>query len=248
MICRLKGQTGIPVYTFAEDVAASGGYWLLCAGDHVHACATSLVGSIGVVSSTFGAMELAKTWGIERRVYTAGKAKVPLDPFLPVSEEQRARLQDIMEDIHGSFQDCVKQARGERLKGSDEEIFSGRAWTGRQAEALGLVDGVGSLRGVMRREFGDRARFLLCSEAPTPGLRDVLGLGAASEALWTWRRAGTSLGLSEALGGEDAANGAARAAVALGGEEAAYEAARAVVAAALDEAQERAVYDRWRVC
>ena len=100
MICRLKQQTGIPVFTFAEDVAASGGYWLMCAGDESYACGTSLVGSIGVVSSTFGVQQTAERFGIERRVYTAGHAKVPLDPFLPVTDEQKQRLMDIMLDMH----------------------------------------------------------------------------------------------------------------------------------------------------
>lgn len=100
MICRLKQQTGIPVFTFAEDVAASGGYWLMCAGDESYACGTSLVGSIGVVSSNFGVQGVAERLGVERRIYTSGHAKVPLDPFLPVTEEQKERLMDIMTDMH----------------------------------------------------------------------------------------------------------------------------------------------------
>lgn len=84
----LSRTTGIPVYTFAEDVAASGGYWLLCAGDKVHACSTSIVGSIGVISAQFGAVEAAQRLGVERRVFTAGTAKLQPDPFLPVTPDQ----------------------------------------------------------------------------------------------------------------------------------------------------------------
>lgn len=87
-IRRASKETGVPVYSFAEDVAASGGYWLLCAGDKSYACSTSIVGSVGVISATFGAVDAAKKIGIERRVFTSGDEKLPLDPFLPVTSEQ----------------------------------------------------------------------------------------------------------------------------------------------------------------
>lgn len=179
---QLSKKTGIKVYTFAEDVAASGGYWLLASGDQAYACETSLVGSIGVVSSSFGAVDAMQRLGIERRVWTAGDAKAQVDPFSPVQPEQEARLRDVMADVHATFVAHVRARRGGRLAGDPAELFSGRPWTGRQALALGLVDGLGDLRSVMLREFGERARFLLCSDPPTSGLRDLLGLARASAA------------------------------------------------------------------
>lgn len=177
----MSRESGIPVVTFAEDVAASGGYWLLSAGDKAYACETSIVGSIGVISASLGVVDLAKKWGVERRVWTAGKAKLPMDPFLPVDEDQERRLRDVMENLHESFRDAVLEYRGDRLQGMDdpekkEDIFSGRVWTGRQAVKVGLVDGVGTMPEVMKDMFGDKVRFRLCSEALQPGLRDIIGL------------------------------------------------------------------------
>jgi len=238
MIARLKRETGIPVYTFAEDVAASGGYWLMCAGDESYGCATSLVGSIGVISSSFGAVGAAEKLGIERRIIAAGHSKASIDPFLPVSSEQREQMMDLMTDVHQSFKNHVKTARNDRLvlnkhknkTGNDgsesagineDELFSGKVWTGNQAVELGLLDGVGTLQGVMREKFGDKVRFLMCSQTPQPGIRDFLGFGATSN---------SSVGLESLLSSNVG-----------------YEAARVAVGAALDEAEERAVWDRWRV-
>lgn len=178
-------KTGIKVYTFAEDIAASGGYWLLCSGDQMYACNTSLVGSIGVISATLGAVEAAHKLGFERRVYTSGREKLSLDPLLPVKPEQEEVLKDIMEDLHDSFKELVKQSRGQKLSTSDN-VFSGRVWTGRQAVQLGLVDGLGSYEQVMRGEFGDTVKFLLCSEATSPGFRDLIGLKSERRRMMTY--------------------------------------------------------------
>lgn len=251
LIRRLSKSTGIPVYTFAEDVAASGGYWLMCAGDKSYALETSLVGSVGVISATFGATEAAKKLGVERRVFTAGEAKMQLDPFLPVQPDQEARLRDIMDDLHQAFKERVRGSRGERLAaGRDDELFSGRAWTGRQALKLGLVDGLGDMRSVMQEQFGEKARFLLCSEAPQPSIRDVFGLGSLL--------GGGSAGGGQLVGSSGSDGGGGRlqgvmhrlAAAAGGGavgEEAAYAACRSAIEAALDEAEQRAHWERFRV-
>lgn len=244
MVRRLSKDSGVPVYAFAEDVAASGGYWLMCAADKLYACQTSLVGSIGVVSASFGAVDAAQRLGIERRVFTAGQEKVSLDPFLPVDPAQEARLRDLMGDLHSSFQQVVKAARGDRLAGADEkELFSGRVWTGRQAAQLGLVDGIGTLRSVMHEEFGDRARFLLCSDPIQPGFRDMLGLGAAARRSGEFSGSGMGRGLASLLPG--------RLAAAAGGVEslgvAGYEVTRGAVEAALDEMNDRALWARHKV-
>lgn len=234
MICRLKRQTSIPVFTFAEDVAASGGYWLLCSGDEMYGCSTSLVGSIGVVSSSFGVLSAAEKLGIERRVWTAGKAKVPMDPFLPVTEEQENRLKDIMASMHGSFQRVVRDARGVKMSGdrdTQEEIFSGRAWTGEQAVGLGLLDGIGTLRGVMREKFGEKARFLLCSESPQPGFRDVFGLQYGGGG------GGGILPSMFATNNTSTDSGTDSSALLL----------RAAVEGVLDDVEQRAIWDRYKL-
>ncbi len=275
MISRLKKQTGIPVYTFAEDVAASGGYWLMCAGDESYGCATSLVGSIGVISSSFGAVQAAEKLGIERRILAAGHSKASIDPFLPVSEEQRQQMMSLMTDVHNTFKNHVKTARGDRLVYSNnqknnkstttegngngsgsgasedsDEIFSGRVWTGNEAVKLGLLDGVGTLRGVMREKFGDRARFLICSEAPQAGLRDFLGFGAESSRLDFLNRVGynSSEMYDSSSDGSNAGNVLSSARVeSLLASGVGYEAARLAVRASLDEVEERSVWDRWKI-
>jgi signal peptide peptidase SppA len=155
----LAREKGIPVYAFAEDVAASGGYMLACAGDEIFATEGSIVGSVGVVSATFGFHDLIGRLGIERRLYTAGTRKVLLDPFKPVEADDVRRLEVVQKDVHESFMALVRERRGSRLKGPEEEVFSGEFWTGTRAHALGLIDGVGDLRSVMRARFGEKVVF-----------------------------------------------------------------------------------------
>lgn len=156
----LADEKRLPVFAFAEDVAASGGYWLALAGDEVYAEETSLVGSIGVVSSGFGFTRLIDRLGVERRLHTAGENKSLLDPFLPERERDVERLTALQEDIHGAFKDHVKRRRVGKIDAADETLFSGEVMTGRMALAKGLVDGIGDLRSVMRARFGERVRLV----------------------------------------------------------------------------------------
>jgi len=149
----------VPVFAFAEDVAASGGYWLALAADEVYAEETSLLGSIGVVSAGFGFAAALARWGVERRLYTAGPDKSLLDPFLPENPRDVERLTTLQRDLHDSFKTLVRLRRGTRLKGEEEALFGGEVFTGRRALTLGLVDGIGDLRGVMRDRFGAQVRL-----------------------------------------------------------------------------------------
>lgn len=149
----------VPVFAFAEDVAASGGYWLALAADEVYAEETSLLGSIGVVSASFGFTAALARWGVERRLYTAGPDKSLLDPFLPENPRDVERLTVLQRDLHDSFKTLVRARRGTRLKGEEEALFSGEVFTGRRALGLGLIDGIGDLRGVMRDRFGAQVRL-----------------------------------------------------------------------------------------
>jgi signal peptide peptidase SppA len=159
-IRQLAEEKGVPVLAFAEDVAASGGYWLALAGDEVYAEEASLVGSIGVVTSSFGLNRLIERFGIERRLYTAGENKALLDPFLPEAPADVARLTALQQDIHETFKEHVRRRRAGKIDAADETLFSGEVLTGRMALARGLVDGIGDLRSVLRARFGDKVKLV----------------------------------------------------------------------------------------
>ena len=155
----LAEEKDMPVFAFAEDVAASGGYWLACAGDEIYVEESSIVGSIGVVTQGFGFTGLMKRLGVERRLHTSGEHKAILDPFLSEKPQDVERLKEIQEDIHGAFKDLVRKRRAGKLKAPDDELFSGAFWTGRKALEAGLVDGIGDMRSVMREKFGDDVKL-----------------------------------------------------------------------------------------
>lgn len=151
-IRQLAAEKDVPVLAFCEDLAASGGYWLACAADEIIAHPTSLVGSIGVVSGGFGLDGIIERYGVERRLYTAGQSKARLDPFLPEKPEDIAWLRGELDELHRMFIEWVTVRRGARLSGH-EDVFSGEVWTGERAHTLGLVDALGTLRGVVGERF-----------------------------------------------------------------------------------------------
>jgi signal peptide peptidase SppA len=154
----LAEEKHVPVFSFCEDVAASGGYWLACAADEIFVMPGSIIGSIGVVSSGFGFVEAIGKLGIERRVYTAGEQKAILDPFKPENTEDVKTLKRIQADLHDQFTGWVKERRGDRLT-QKRKLFTGSFWTGREAIPLGLADGSGNLRQIMRERFGEEVQF-----------------------------------------------------------------------------------------
>ena len=143
------------VIVFAEDIAASGGYLIACAGDEIYANSSSIIGSIGVIYSSFGFTELIKKIGVERRVHTAGKNKSTLDPFLEEKKEDIERLKNIQLDLHKDFINVVEKSRGEKLKKSEVELFSGEFWSGTKSKELGLIDEIGDANQVLREKFGE---------------------------------------------------------------------------------------------
>ena len=145
------------VIIFAEDVAASGGYLIACAGDEIYANQSSIVGSIGVIYSSFGFKDLIQKIGVQRRVYTAGKNKSTLDPFMEEKKEDIERLKNIQLDLHKDFIEVVEKSRSTKLKkDSGIELFSGEFWSGRKAKELGLVDGIGNPDQVLREKYGEK--------------------------------------------------------------------------------------------
>src|SRR6201986_75288 len=187
-IRQLAEEKNLQVMVFVEDVAASGGYMLACAGDEIYCDPSSILGSIGVVGGSFGMTELIKKIGVERRLYTAGEHKAMLDPFLPEDPDDVARLKSIQREIHTIFIDLVKKSRGTRLKGADDLLFTGEYWAGETAVSLGLADGIGDLRSTLRARFGDKVSTpviapaggmlsgLFGRRAPGAGSLDVAGL------------------------------------------------------------------------
>ena len=143
------------VIVFAEDVAASGGYLIACAGDEIFANSSSIIGSIGVIYSSFGFTELIKKIGVERRVHTAGKNKSTLDPFLEEKEVDIKRLKNIQLDLHKDFIDVVEKSRSSKLKKKEVELFSGEFWSGSKAKELGLIDEIGNANQVLKERFGE---------------------------------------------------------------------------------------------
>ncbi|MDC3008236.1 S49 family peptidase [Candidatus Pelagibacter sp.] len=143
------------VMVFAEDIAASGGYLIACAGDEIYANSSSIIGSIGVIYSSFGFTELIKKIGVERRVHTAGKNKSTLDPFLEEKKEDIERLKNIQLDLHKDFINVIEKSRGVKLKKSEVELFSGEFWSGTKAKELGLIDEIGDVNQVLKEKFGE---------------------------------------------------------------------------------------------
>lgn len=158
-IRRLADETKIPVLAFVEDVAASGGYWIACAADEIIVDPGSVVGSIGVISSSFGAHDFITRQGIERRVYTAGTSKSMLDPFRPEQPEDVARLRVLLDDLHGTFKDHVALRRKDKLP-EDRDLFTGEVWIGKSAIEVGLADAIGHVVPIMKDRFGDKVQFM----------------------------------------------------------------------------------------
>src|SRR5438309_4060664 len=164
-IRQLAAEKKLPVLVFVEDVAASGGYMIACAGDEIFCDPCSILGSIVVVGGSFGFQELIKKVGVERRLYTAGEHKAMLDPFLPENRDDVARLKTIQREIHAIFIALVKESRGSRLKGADEVLFTGEYWAGETSVSLGLADAIGDLRSTLRARYGDKVETPLVAPA-----------------------------------------------------------------------------------
>ena len=203
----LAAERDVPVMAFVEDVAASGGYWLATAADEIFVDENSILGSIGVVYSGFGLHEAIGKLGVERRLYTAGEKKSLLDPFLAVSPDDLDRLRRLQDGFHDNFKEQIRARRGARLAESDPDLFSGEFWLGRKAIGLGLADGIGDIRSVLRERYGRkvvmrkigrprgwlarrlRPGLLLAGEGEEAGSLAGDLLGAIEARLW-WSRYG----------------------------------------------------------
>jgi signal peptide peptidase SppA len=174
----LAAEKNKKVLVFVEDVAASGGYMIAIAGDEIFADPSSIVGSIGVVSASFGFTDLIKKIGVERRVYTAGANKATLDPFQPEKAEDVERLKKLQLEVHDTFIDMVKERRHGKLK-DDPDLFTGLFWSGKKGLELGLVDALGDMRTVLKDRYGAKAELKLIT-APRGLFGRRLGLGSSA--------------------------------------------------------------------
>src|ERR1700759_4069559 len=195
-IRQLATEKKLPVLVFVEDVAASGGYMIACAGDEIFCDPSSILGSIGVVGGSFGMHELIKKIGVERRLYTAGEHKAMLDPFLPEDPDDVARLKKIQREIHALFISLVKASRGARLKAADETLFTGEYWAGDTSVSLGLADAIGDLRSTLRARFGDKVSMPVI--APASGMLSGL-LGRRAPGAGSLDSPGSLTGLPDEL-------------------------------------------------
>ena len=191
-IRRLADEKGIKVHAFVEDVAASGGYWLACGADDIWVDASSIVGSIGVISASFGFADLLARQGVERRVVAAGRSKSFADPFLPQKPEDIDRIHALQAPIHQAFIDHVKARRGLRL--ADADLFNADIWVGQGAVDMGLVDGVAHLVPHLRATYGEKVRLVPLGQRRSIlsrfGLNLAEGAMASIEDRAVWARYG----------------------------------------------------------
>ncbi len=148
-----KEKPELPIIAVVGDMCASGCYYIAAAADKIYVSPASIVGSIGVIMSTFRFVDAMHKPGVQRRLLTAGKHKAIMDPFSPVKPDEKAHLQGLLNEVHQQFIAAIKQGRGDRLK-NDPDLFSGLVWTGSQSLQLGLADGIGDAHSVARDVIG----------------------------------------------------------------------------------------------
>ncbi|MDA7705108.1 S49 family peptidase [Rickettsiales bacterium] len=173
-ITELSKEKKMPVFTFARDVAASGGYFILCAGDEIYAHDSSIIGSIGVISASFGFEKAIKKIGVERRIYTEGKNKAVMDPFSPEDPDNIKILKAVQKDIFANFKNIVKTARGKKLKKTDATLFNGAFWSGTESKKIGLIDDIANMRDIMKKKYGKKVKLVEIKEKKKGFVKDLL--------------------------------------------------------------------------
>ncbi len=163
-ISQLSKKSSIPIISFVEDIAASGGYWIACAAPEIIVADNSIIGSLGVRFSGFGFNKAIDRLGIDRRVYTKGGNKALLDSFLPERKEDIDIILNVQEDIYNNFKNHVNHSRNGKLKFEGEEAFTGAIWSGKQAVENGLADKIGDLYSEIEARFGKKINIRIVNQ------------------------------------------------------------------------------------
>ena len=178
-ILQLAKEKDTPIYTFIEDIAASGGYWLACIGDEIYALKSSVIGSIGVVSSSFGLNNAISKLGIERRIHVTGKNKAILDPFLPEKDDDIKMLKGIQKQIYTHFIEYIKSRRKAKITQTDDVLFNGAIWAGETALDYGLIDGILDFYSFVYDKFGKDVHLKYINKTKQSWIRKTLGITSA---------------------------------------------------------------------
>lgn len=157
-------KANIPVTAFAEDVAASGGYYIACAADKIYSLENTIIGSIGVISAGFGFEKAIEKLGINRRIYTQGENKSILDPFMPEKKQDIELIKEIQNNIHDNFKNVVRESRKDKLNLDEEELFSGKFWAGKSAKEIGLIDEIGDFYTIIHEKYGDEVKIEIINQ------------------------------------------------------------------------------------
>ncbi|WP_304526852.1 S49 family peptidase [Halomonas sp. I5-271120] len=177
-IQEFREEYGKPIYSVIEDIGASGAYYVAAGTDGIYANRSSMIGSIGVISSSFGFTELMDKLGVERRTFTAGDNKDMLDPFHKVSPAIEDHWNNILASTHETFIERVKEGRGDVLAENEPDLFSGLIWDAQSALDLGLIDGMGSLRSIASELVGAEELVDYTPPKPFKGFSGGLGISA----------------------------------------------------------------------
>lgn len=171
-----------PIDFVVEEVCASGCYYAAAAADKIYASPASIVGSIGVIYTGFGATDALKKIGVDSRLLISGKNKAMGYPFVPENKDQTVMQQQMLDEVHQQFIDAVKRGRG-KILANDPDLFSGRYWIGQDALKLGLIDGYGTVASIARDQFkSENIVDFTPAQDPLDKISKKLGVGLVDSA------------------------------------------------------------------
>jgi protease-4 len=142
---RRIGENGVPMVAVIRNVGASAGYMIALGTDRIYALETSITGSIGVLLETAEVSGLLERLGVTAETFRSGPLKGQPTPYAPLSDQARAATQSLIDDIYNWFLAVFAERRGLPLDVA-RVLADGRAYTGRQALALNLIDAIGDER------------------------------------------------------------------------------------------------------
>lgn len=154
-IMKIKEERDIPIYVSMGAMAASGGYYISAPADKIYAFSETWTGSIGVIMQGINYGQLAEKYGIVFETLKSGPHKDIMSATRPMTDEERAIMQTLVDEAYEEFVDVIEAGRGmteEQVK----KIADGRIYTAKQAKENGLVDEIGSQEAALaalRKDF-----------------------------------------------------------------------------------------------